>query len=230
MSAAEPAGGRPYEIVRSPRARTIRLSVDPATGIARLTVPRRAGLRSAIAWADERIGWIEAQQSRLPRPVPFVPGGEIPVEGVTRMINWSASGPRKPRLSDTEILVGGPVELLSGRLTRWLRATALERLTGDTAHFANRAGVSVAHVAIGDPRRRWGSCASDGRIRYSWRLILAPAFVRRATAAHEVAHRLHMNHGPEFHAAVAQILGEDPRPAHDWLRRNGPALHWYGRE
>ncbi|MBR7518504.1 DUF45 domain-containing protein, partial [Mycobacterium tuberculosis] len=80
------------------------------------------------------------------------------------------------------------------RVEAWLRREALRLLSADTADYAARAGVTVARVAVGDPRGRWGSCAASGAIRYSWRLALAPAAVRRATAAHEVAHRLHMNH------------------------------------
>ena len=86
-------------------------------------------------------------------------------------------------------------------------------------------------VAIGDPRGRWGSCASSGAIRYSWRLILAPRFVRRATVAHEVAHRVHMNHGPAFHALVAELWTKAiRRDRARWLRAHGAALHWVGRE
>ena len=102
-------------------------------------------------------------------------------------------------------------------------------LTRETGEFAALAGVTVGRVAIGDARGRWGSCAQDGAIRYSWRLILAPAWVRRATVAHEVAHRVHMNHGAAFHALVAALLGADPAPARAWLRANGAALHWVGR-
>ncbi|WP_156454078.1 M48 metallopeptidase family protein, partial [Sphingomonas sp. CCH15-F11] len=58
---------------------------------------------------------------------------------------------------------------------------------------------------------------------------LAPPFVLEATAAHEVAHRVHMNHGPAFHALVAQLLDDDPAPAMAWLRRHGATLHWIGR-
>jgi predicted metal-dependent hydrolase len=88
--------------------------------------------------------------------------------------------------------------------------------------------VEVARVAVADQRSRWGSCSSTGAIRYSWRLILAPEHVRRATAAHEVAHRVHMNHGPEFHALVDDLFGSSVRPANDWLRRHGAALHRIG--
>jgi len=84
-------------------------------------------------------------------------------------------------------------------------------------------------VTIGDPKGRWGSCASSGAIRYSWRLILAPGWVRRATVAHEVAHRVHMNHAPVFHALVAELLEDHPTPARAWLRTHGAALHWFGR-
>jgi hypothetical protein len=80
-------------------------------------------------------------------------------------------------------------------------------------------------VGVGDPVSRWGSCSASGAIRYSWRLILAPDWVRRATVAHEVAHRVHMNHGPDFHALVERLLGGDRSRARLWLRRHGSGLH-----
>ncbi len=76
------------------------------------------------------------------------------------------------------------------------RRGARRVLGAETAEYAERAGVTVTRVSIGDPRGRWGSCASWGAIRYSWRLILAPDLSRRATVAHEVAHWIHMNHVP----------------------------------
>jgi predicted metal-dependent hydrolase len=91
------------------------------------------------------------------------------------------------------------------------------------------AGVKASRIGIGDPVSRWGSCSASGAIRYSWRLILAPEAVRRATVAHEVAHLVHLNHGPEFHALVEQLYGADPRPARRWLKREGAALHRIGR-
>ena len=139
-------------------------------------------------------------------------------------------GPRRTGLRDGDRLsVQGPGETMGCRIEAWLRRTALDLLSRETAEFAALAGVSVTEVAVGDPRGRWGSCAASGVIRYSWRLLLAPGHVRRATVAHEVAHRVHMNHGPAFHALVAHLLGADPAPARRWLREHGTGLHWYGR-
>src|SRR3546814_2280285 len=143
---------------------------------------------------------------------------------------WDAGRSRRGAREDDRLVCGGPPEGLARRITSWLRREALRVLSEETAFYAGRAGVIVSQVTVGDPRGRWGSCAASGAIRYSWRLILAPDHVRRATVAHEVAHRLHMDHSPAFHAAAARILGDDPAPARAWLRTHGAALHWIGRE
>ncbi|MDQ1228801.1 M48 family metallopeptidase [Sphingomonas sp. SORGH_AS_0879] len=217
------------EVVRHPTAKTIRLSVDPATGTARLIVPRCAGLKSALAWAEEKKDWIAEQRARLPNPRPFVPGATIPFGDVTLTLEWREGRARVIQREGNRLCASGPIETLGRRVEAWLKRQALEVLARETAEVARAAGVTVTKVSVADPKARWGSCASTGAIRYSWRLILAPDFVRRATVAHEVAHRVHMNHAPVFHALVAELLGEDPTPATAWLRRHGAGLHWYGR-
>lgn len=219
----------PFEVVRHPRARSARLSFDPVSGQARLTVPKRAALGPALAWARGKVEWIEAQRERLPEARPFAAGAVLPVADEAVRIDWRP-GPRRALWREGDRLCAeGPPETLARRVEAWLRRAALKLLEKETAEFAAKAGVSVATVAVGDARGRWGSCTSSGAIRYSWRLILAPGWVRRATVAHEVAHRVHMNHGPAFHALVADLLGEDPRPAREWLRAEGAGLHWFGR-
>jgi predicted metal-dependent hydrolase len=218
------------DVVRHPRARRAKLSLDPATGRIRLTLPPRAALRPALAWAESQRSWIARQQARLPQARPFVPDSELTVAGQALRLAWCETAPRSPRLKAAMLVSGGPREGFERRIAAWLRREALALLSAETADFALRAGVSVTRVAVGDPKARWGSCSSTGVIRYSWRLILAPDWVRRATVAHEVAHRLHMNHSAEFHAAVERLLGDDPAPARAWLRANGAALHWYGRD
>jgi len=218
------------EVVRHARARRARLSVDPASGRVRLTLPLRAPLKSSLAWAEAHRAWIAAQQARLPRPRPFVPDAILPIGDDAVTIDWDERRSRTVTRSDDRLLCGGPREGLPRRIEAWLRREARQQLTLETHHYAVKAGVEVAQVAIGDPKARWGSCSSRGVIRYSWRLILAPSFVRRSTVAHEVAHRVHMNHGPAFHTLVATLFEGDPDAARAWLRANGAALHWYGRE
>jgi predicted metal-dependent hydrolase len=217
------------EIVRSPRARRMRLIVDPRSGAVRLTMPKRAPLSPALAWAQTKRGWIEDQLSKLPRARAITNGAEIEVAGETLQIDWSEAYPRNPCRVKETLRVGGPPDLLAGRVMRWLKREAKQLLHAETHEFAAKIGVRIGDVGVGDPVSRWGSCAASGDIRYSWRLILTPDFVRRATVAHEVAHRVHMNHGAAFHALVADLLGDDPKPANRWLRDHGTSLHWFGR-
>nr|WP_295374112.1 SprT family zinc-dependent metalloprotease [uncultured Sphingosinicella sp.] len=213
----------------SPRARVMRLRVDPRTGAVVLTVPPRVSQRRALAWAAGQRAWIEAALADITPPDEIGPNSAVPLYGRPHPIAWEPKQARTPKLIDDRILVGGPAETLPTRLLRWLKQHALAVLSRETEEYAAKAGVTVSRVGVGDPLSRWGSCSSSGTIRYSWRLILAPDHVRRATVAHEVAHRVHMNHGPDFHALVARLFEADPKPARDWLRREGARLHRFGR-
>lgn len=218
-----------FEILRHPRARGYKLSVDPASGRARLTLPARAALKPALAWARGKAEWIEQQRARLPAPRPFVAGAVLPVAD-RELVIVREEGSRRTLIRDGDrLLVAGPEGTVARRVEAWLKRQALDLLATETREYAAKAGVTVAHVAVGDAKGRWGSCASSGTIRYSWRLLLAPGHVRRATVAHEVAHRVHMNHGSDFHALVATLFEADPAPARAWLRAHGASLHWFGR-
>jgi predicted metal-dependent hydrolase len=221
------AGGKrvPLELKLSPRARAMRLRVDPRTGQVVLTVPKRVSRRRALEWAAGHSEWVETQLARVAPPLRIRPGAMVPLYGIDHVVDWQPGRPRRIALAEGRLLVGGPADNLEQRMLRWLKRHAAEVLTAETREHAAKAGVSVARVGVGDTRSRWGSCSSSGAIRYSWRLILAPDWVRRATVAHEVAHRVHMNHSPDFHALVERLLGADPKPARLWLRRHGSGLH-----
>lgn len=219
---------RPLMIRRIASARRMRLAVDPRTGNVRLTLPRRASERAGRVWAEKHRSWVEAQLAALPVPHPILPGGTVPFQGRDLLVDWDGTRSRTVKLEGDRLIVGGPPEGVARRVLTWLKRQALARLEVETAEIAAIAGVSVAKVSIGDPRARWGSCSSRGDIRYSWRLIMAPPFVLTSTVAHEVAHRLHMDHSPAFREAEQRLYGADPDAPRAWLRRNGASLYWVG--
>jgi predicted metal-dependent hydrolase len=207
----------------------MRLSVDPRHGRVLLTIPARASERRALSWAAEQKAWIEARLAEVPPATPLEPDGIVPLYGEPHVLIWQRGASRTVRREPDRLVTGGPVELLAPRLLRWLRAHAAELLERETREFAAKANVTVGRIGVSDPVSRWGSCSSSGAIRYSWRLILAPEWVRRATVAHEVAHLVHLDHSPAFHALVKKLLGADPLPARTWLRQHGASLHRFGR-
>ncbi len=220
---------RELEVKRVAQARRMKLWVEPSSGAVRLTLPPRTSLRRALDWVEERRDWVEAELARLSPPELIAPGGQVPLEGQPHLIDWQPGASRTIRREPGRLILGGPIEQVEARLLRWLRTHALELLTRETLEIAAQENIAIRKVSVGDPRRRWGSCASSGDIRYSWRLILAPPDVRRATVAHEVAHRLHMDHSPAFHAAAARLFGRAPDAERLWLKRHGASLHRWGK-
>jgi predicted metal-dependent hydrolase len=216
------------EVVRRPAARRLRLTVDPRSGVVLLVMPKRAALGPALDWVKSQRDWIAMQRDKLPTPDPIIPGMTIMFAGQDLTLDWDEGHPRNPALIGDTLRIGGPLDLMPQRLLRWMRREARRILESETREYANIAEVTVGKVSIGDPRSRWGSCSASGDIRYSWRLILAPTNVRRATVAHEVAHRVHMDHSRAFHAFVAKIYGRDPKVERQWLRKEGAKLHWFG--
>lgn len=211
----------------NPRARRLSLRLCPASRTLKLTVPPRVSTATALAFLNAQQAWIEAQAGRrLLPPIPFAPGVCLPW-GDGALTLQTGKG-RIARREGGALLVPGEGELFAGRTRRWLAAESQRVLEAETQAVAARIGRDVAQVRVGDFRSRWGSCAIDGRIAYSWRLILAPDHVRRSVVAHEVAHLVEHNHGPRFWATATELLGQPHGQARAWLRANGPLLMSYG--
>ena len=219
----------PIAIRHHPRARRLRLRLDPDKRLLLLTCPPRSSRKAAVDWALRQRAWVETELAKLPSGNPFEPGAAIPFEGVETSLDWSADLPRTVRHADGRLRCGGPREGFARRIESFLRRRARDLLSADTADTAQRAGVTVRSVSIGDASSRWGSCSASGAIRYNWRLVLAPPHVRRWVVAHEVAHRVHMNHGAEFKAVEARLFDGDVAAARSALRLIGPRLKRVGR-
>jgi predicted metal-dependent hydrolase len=226
LEAALPA---PIEIRAIRGAKRLRLRFDEAAGILKLTCPPRTSRRAALAWALDQREWIEAQVERAAPAEPFAPGALVPIEGIETRLVWAEGEARVPRLDRGELRCGGPETGFERRVGDFLKRRALEVMSREVAEFAAKTGVTARSVSVGDAGSRWGSCSSQGRIRLSWRLILALPQVRRYVAAHEVAHLVHLDHGPGFKALEARLLGGGVAEAKAALRRAGPRLRRIGR-
>ncbi|MFL6759803.1 M48 family metallopeptidase [Sphingomonas sp.] len=226
LEAALPA---PIEIRRLRSARRLRLRFDEVGGTLKLTCPWRTSRRAALAWALDQRDWIDAQIARTEPGEPFEPEATIPLEGRDVRLVWDARAPRTPVMTDHVLRCGGPREGFARRIERFLQRRALETMSDEVADYATAAGVAARSVSVGDAGTRWGSCSSHGRIRLSWRLILAPPAVRRYVVAHEVAHLAHLDHSAKFKALEARLYGTGLAEAKALLRRAGPRLRRVGR-
>lgn len=223
--------GQPVALAvrRSRRARRLYLRVDPAAPAdcpVELVLPRGVGLSEGLRFARDMAGWVAGRLKALPPAVPFADGTILAVLGESLVIR-KIEGRSPTRREGDALLVGGDSEHMPRRVRDWLKTHARAVLAERSRATAALIGRQVSGVRLGDPRSRWGSCSSDGRLAYSWRLILAPPFVLDYVVAHEVAHLEHPNHGPRFWKLTAELCGDTEAPR-AWLNRNGPRLLRYG--
>jgi predicted metal-dependent hydrolase len=225
--------GVPVEIRRHAGARRLTLRVSKTRRTVVVTVPDQCRMDEAGRFLNSHIEWVRERLGRVPAPVPFVDGALLPLRGQMHRIVFSGAGRgRKVVTIETSadmprLVVAGDPEHAARRLKEWLFAQAHADLDQRVQFHAGKLGVRARRISLRDQTTRWGSCSANGLLSFSWRLILAPAFVLDYVAAHEVAHLQEMNHGARFWKLVIQAV---PRldEAKTWLRQDGGELHRYG--
>jgi len=219
----------PLEFRRSARARRISLRLDRARGRVILVAPHSLARRHALDFLARHEGWINARLAQLPADRPFVDGATVPILGIPHFIHGDSSQLRGLVTRDGNVLtVPGAPEHLPRRLSDFLKREARREIGIRARAKAARISRPVTALTLRDPKSRWGSCNSAGRLGFSWRLIIAPEFVLDYVVAHEVAHLAEMNHGTAFWKLCAELTDSDLKTARAWLKRHGPELHRYG--
>ncbi|MDP6172790.1 MAG: SprT family zinc-dependent metalloprotease [Rhodospirillales bacterium] len=217
----------PLRLRVNKRARRLIMRIDADERGVVVTYPKGVAKAEAVDFARDRAGWIKAGLDKLPPKVAFQPGASLPYldrEHVIRHLPASRLGVMR---ENGEILIGGRPEHLARRLTDWLKRQAKAEIALRAGAMAERLDCKLGRISVRDTRSRWGSCAPSGNLSFCWRLVMAPESVLDYVIAHEVTHRLHMDHGREFWAVVAG-LGVDVKGGRAWLNREGENLRRYG--
>jgi predicted metal-dependent hydrolase len=220
-----PGGPARIEWRRSQRAQRVSLRIDPRGGAVVVTLPPRTGRTAGMALLMNHAAWVTERLAALPGRVPFEVGALVPLHGIEYCIRAGRKGDGRSGVwvEGRQIHVAGEREFLSRRVADFMRLEARRRMSMLVAEKSAVADVRASRLTVKDTRSRWGSCASDRSLAFSWRLVMAPRFVQDYVAAHEVAHLRHMNHGPRFWALV-QSLTPHTDAGVAWLRIEGPRL------
>jgi len=242
-----PGGPLAYTLRRSPRSRGLRVVIHPDRGVV-VTVPQ-TGRRG---WADperhvhdflaDREPWLRrhlerqaSDRAELAARGGLRDGAAIRFRGELHRLRLvpARAGLRRSTVeriggtAEDEIIVHvAPADRRSigAVLEAWLKPRARAAIEREILRHAADLRVTPAAINIRDQRTRWGSASKQGRLAFSWRLILAPPEALETVVVHELAHLRVFGHGPRFWALVA-ARRPDHKTWRSWLHDHSTELH-----
>jgi predicted metal-dependent hydrolase len=242
-----PGGPIDYTLRRSPRSRGLRVVIHPDRGVV-VTVPApgrpgwadpdrhvRPFLAEREAWLRRHLARHATERAELAARGGLRDGAVLRFRGDLHRLRL-VSGTADRRRSTVERIGGADGDEIvvsvaeaearstAAVLESWLKPRARTEIEREIRRHAQALNVSPSAVSIRDQRTRWGSASREGRLAFSWRLILAPPEALETVVVHELAHLRVFGHGPRFWAVV-----ESRRPDHAvwrrWLREHSTELH-----
>ena len=234
-----------YEVIErvSAKSRNIRIEIRSPREVV-LVIPRHAPKYAAREFLKSREAWIRQKIAELRQR-----HADVPLD--PQRLNWDNRDRLPLRGADTPVrLVGASLRAINVRIESGAisvfcpsaqlgeRAKLEHALRKELQHQARqdarrlldeeaaRLGLHAGEPRIADQKSLWGSCAANGNISLSWRLVMAPAAVFRYVVIHELCHIRHHDHSEAFWALVQHQM-----PDYDnhrrWLHDHGARLHWH---
>lgn len=78
-------------------------------------------------------------------------------------------------------------------------------------------------IEIVESKTKWGSCSSERKLTFNYRLAMAPIEVIDYVVIHELCHLIHMNHDRSFWRRVGSIM-PDYKEKEAYLTRHGRSM------
>ena len=146
----------------------------------------------------------------------------MPERDIDRFVREHAGWAEKTRreVLETKRKAGEPYTEAELRALADEMKKKLPALLGD---YADRLGVTFGRITIRCQRTRWGSCSSNGNLSFNCLLAAVPPRVLEYVVAHELCHRIEMNHSRRFWALVGSVV-PDYAVCRNWLRTEGGVL------
>lgn len=212
---------QPDKIIRSNR-KTLAISVD-TFGRLIVRVPKKCSEERIFSFIREKENWIARKQAEkkgvgMCLPTENLHGYEFLLLGkLTKIV---VDDGKKVGYDAEKNILYLPKEKSRERLVKWLKENAKHIFTAVTQKKAAEMAVGYKAVSVTSAKSRWGSCAADCTIRYTFRLLYCPKDVIEYVVVHELAHIRQRNHSKAFWQEVERFM-PDWKPRRKWLKEHG---------
>lgn len=215
------------EIIRSQR-KTLSLEINDAAELI-LRAPRRATEKSIQQFIDSKQDWITKNLPRAKAHIASIPKREfkngelLPYLGANYSLEIILNASSPLMFHSKFYLAKEYLDKAKPTFERWYRHQAYAVINQRMHHFSQQMQLQFVSLKLNAAKTRWGSCSSDGRLNFNWRLVMAPMAVLDYVIVHELSHLKYMNHSTRFWHFVEKFY---PNYAEQigWLKQHGHTL------
>jgi len=208
------------QFVTSVSAKYIRISLKPFGGI-RVTLPKWASIKSAMAFVETKTDWIIKAQARVAthekQSVIFTPDTVFSTQNrKLQLLPWKSEQFRMQLSKDTlnifypnetDIRSEQAQKIIRDFIISTLRKEAREYLPQRTEALAAKHGFAYSGVTVKNITSRWGSCSATNHINLNIHLVRLPQHLSDYVILHELTHTIHKNHSDRFWRYLDTITG-----------------------
>jgi len=211
------------KLIRSKR-RSIALEISP-DGTFIVRAPHFVGERAIREFISRKRRWIDKiydhtrERLILFRPKQFIDGERFLYLGNEYTLHVTRDMDGKLLFEGRFILNERYLPKARILFERWYREEAFMFFTLRCKFYAETMGVRYNSINLSGAKHRWGSCHPGGKLRFNWRLVMAPKDIIDYVIVHELAHLIEPNHSSRFWAVVDKVF-RDHREARKWLKDN----------
>jgi predicted metal-dependent hydrolase len=197
-----------YRVVRG-RGRRYTYFRFKADATLEVVVPGRARAFDAETAIRNRQAWVLRHHARLTGSGRVFDGHSVLFEGRRLEVVFERTGGAESlRASpeDGKVFVRGAERSAVRELVRrWFLQESSAYVASALPSLARRLGATYRRADVRE-MKNWGYCTRDGRLSFSWQLIVLPKRVREYILCHELVHLSEHNHSASFKRLLAKTL------------------------
>ena len=219
------------KIIRTSRIKTASVKVEE--GKVSVVVPQNLTDNGIEKLVKGKTRWIREKiylhrQSAPSKSKEYISGESFSYLGRNYRLKLETRASTNVRLVNGRLLVSLPKASRTSAniqmaLTGWYKSHAEQKLQEKVKRYAEIVGVKPVSVGISDFKSRWGSCHTNGKIQFNWKIVIAPNRVVDYVVVHELCHMKHHDHSPKFWKLVSKVM-PDYLDCKEWLKENGMGL------
>ncbi|MBN1216308.1 MAG: M48 family metallopeptidase [Candidatus Lokiarchaeota archaeon] len=227
-----------YNIIRTNR-KTVGISVKP-NGLVIVRVPYQLDLDKINTIIYKKRQWItkvieKNKQVILPDPLKdeIISGNTFLLKNKLITLKIYPIEQKYPKISFSSRVLNIYInknlskkerfEKIKQILVKWYKKKALNVIKNRIGKYLKYLDDKPKEIKVRDYKIRWGTCTSDKRLIFNWRIIMAPVDVIDYVIVHELAHIEVPNHSTKFWNKVESLF-PDYKKMKEWLKFNGLTL------